>query len=62
MSRNPWSPDRDHPQQPIRPTNGRAADADGPTYEELYEKAKQHKIRGRSKMSKTELQRALGNR
>ena len=30
------------------------------TYDELYEKAKRHNIKGRSKMSKTELERALG--
>ncbi len=32
------------------------------TYDELYEKAKRHNIKGRSKMSKTELERALGGR
>jgi hypothetical protein len=32
------------------------------TYEQLYEKAKRHNIQGRSKMSKTELERALGGR
>jgi hypothetical protein len=32
------------------------------TYDELYEKAKLHNIKGRSKMSKTELERALGGR
>ena len=44
-----------------RPPTG-TTDTDGPTYEELYEKAKQHNIKGRSKMSKTELERALGGR
>ena len=62
MSRNAWSPERDRPQQSIRPTASRTPDTDGPTYEELYERAKQHKIKGRSKMSKTELERALGGR
>jgi hypothetical protein len=32
------------------------------TYEELYEEAKRRNIKGRSKMSKTELERALGGR
>ena len=32
------------------------------TYEELYEEAKRRNIQGRSKMSKTELERALGGR
>jgi hypothetical protein len=32
------------------------------TYDELYEKAKRHNIKGRSKMSKNELERALGRR
>jgi hypothetical protein len=36
--------------------------SEGPTYDELYEKAKVHNIPGRSKMSKTELERALGGR
>jgi hypothetical protein len=33
---------------------------DGPTYDELYEQARQRGLKGRSKMSKTELERALG--
>ncbi len=61
MSRNAWSPERGRPQS-IRPPANRTAESDGPTYEELYEKAKQHNIKGRSKMSKTELERALGGR
>jgi hypothetical protein len=32
------------------------------TYEQLYEDAKRRNIQGRSKMSKTELERALGGR
>ena len=32
------------------------------TYEDLYEEAKRRDISGRSKMSKTELERALGGR
>jgi hypothetical protein len=62
MSRNAWSPERVRPQQSIRPHVNRTTDDGGPTYEELYEKAKQHNIKGRSKMSKTELERALGGR
>jgi hypothetical protein len=34
----------------------------GPTRDQLYEEAKDRNIRGRSKMSKAELQRALGGR
>ena len=33
---------------------------DGPTYDELYEEARKRGLKGRSKMSKTELERALG--
>lgn len=47
-----------------RPTavvvGGTPADDDGPTYDELYEEARQRGLKGRSKMSKTELERALG--
>jgi hypothetical protein len=32
------------------------------TYEQLYEEAKRRNVQGRSKMSKTELERALGGR
>jgi hypothetical protein len=32
------------------------------TYDELYDEAKRRNIKGRSKMSKTELERALGGR
>ncbi|MDT0463372.1 plasmid stabilization protein [Streptomyces gibsoniae] len=32
----------------------------GPTYDQLYEEAKQRNIRGRSDMNKSELKRALG--
>jgi len=34
-------------------------DAEGPTYDELYEEARKRGLKGRSKMSKTELERAL---
>ncbi|MEV6996420.1 plasmid stabilization protein [Streptomyces sp. NPDC093982] len=34
----------------------------GPTYEQLYEEAKQRNIRGRSDMNKTQLKQALGNK
>ena len=61
MSRNAWSPEREVSQHQIhRPSNH--ASENGRTYEELYEEAKQRNIKGRSKMSKTELERALGGR
>jgi len=47
---------------PRRP-NGQATAttaAAGRTYDELYDEAKRRNIKGRSKMSKTELERALG--
>jgi hypothetical protein len=62
MSHTAWSTERSRPNPSIRPTSSSAPESDGPTYEELYEKAKQHNIKGRSKMSKTELERALGGR
>jgi hypothetical protein len=34
-------------------------DSEGPTYDELYEEARKRGLKGRSKMSKTELERAL---
>jgi hemerythrin superfamily protein len=40
-------------------TDGKAADADGATRDELYEQAKKQDIPGRSTMSKDELARAL---
>jgi len=46
-------PRRDHGTQ--QPTT----DGDGPTYDELYEEARKRGLKGRSKMSKTELERAL---
>ena len=46
---------------PGRASSERGATAER-TYDELYEKAKRHNIKGRSKMSKTELERALGGR
>ena len=49
-----------HRIRPRRSAASNVADAGGPTYEELYEEAKQRGIPGRSKMSKTELQRSLG--
>ncbi|NUP51952.1 MAG: plasmid stabilization protein [Catenulispora sp.] len=36
--------------------------AGGRTYEQLYEEAKNRNIQGRSKMNKSELQKALGGR
>jgi len=61
MSPNAWSPERDASPQSIRRPGSRASE-NGRTYEELYEEAKQRNIKGRSKMSKTELERALGGR
>jgi hypothetical protein len=44
-----------------RPLTRPATTSDGGrTYDELYEEAKRRNIKGRSKMSKTELERALG--
>ncbi len=59
-----WSPDRHHPHTAHAPSrNGASRPATlERTYEELYEEAKRRKISGRSKMSKTELERALGGR
>ncbi len=42
-----------------RPTHQGQAER---TYDELYDEAKRRNIKGRSKMSKTELERALGGR
>ena len=59
-----WSTDRHHRHATASPGRGPAS-RPGPierTYEELYEEAKRRKISGRSKMSKTELERALGGR
>lgn len=39
-------------------SNGRSSD-DEWTYDELYEEARKRGLKGRSKMSKTELERAL---
>lgn len=36
--------------------------ARGPTYDQLYEEAKQRNIKGRSDMNKQQLQRALGGK
>ncbi len=54
--------------QLTKPVNGRTgsprdsvgdASAEDPTYDELYEEARRRGLKGRSKMSKTELERAL---
>jgi len=62
-----WSPDRGSAPSSrglayARPKAATSTHADGRTYEELYDEAKRRKISGRSKMSKTELERALGGR
>jgi len=45
-----------------RSQNGSRAADEGRTYDDLYEEAKRRNIPGRSKMSKTELERALAGR
>jgi hypothetical protein len=65
-----WTAERQRPYQHLRQTstlgihrqaNGSSPSAEnGRTYDELYEEAKRRNIKGRSKMSKTELERALG--
>jgi hypothetical protein len=54
--------------QLTKPAQGRSApprdavgevSGDEPTYDELYEEARRRGLKGRSKMSKTELERAL---
>jgi hypothetical protein len=52
-----WTINRQRPH--VRPATRGAAER---TYEQLYEEAKRRNIQGRSKMSKTELERALGGR
>jgi len=41
-------------------TARRGSASEGPTYDQLYQQAKQRNIKGRSSMNKKELQRALG--
>jgi hypothetical protein len=64
-----WTAERQRPYQHLRqampmahqPTGSHSGQSDnGRTYDELYEEAKRRNIKGRSKMSKTELERALG--
>ena len=43
-------------------SNGSRSTDDGRTYDDLYDEAKRRNIPGRSKMSKTELERALAGR
>ena len=45
-----------------RMNGSRSAADEGRTYDDLYEEAKRRNIPGRSKMSKTELERALAGR
>jgi hypothetical protein len=40
----------------------RPDEAEAPTYDDLYEEARRRGLKGRSKMTKTELARALGVR
>jgi hypothetical protein len=69
MPQRSWTAERQRPYQHLRPampmghqSNGTHASGqdNGRTYDELYEEAKRRNIKGRSKMSKTELERALG--
>lgn len=52
--------------KPVQGRSGSPRDSFGegmgeePTYDELYEEARKRGLKGRSKMSKTELERALG--
>ncbi len=67
MPQRAWAAERQRPHQPVRPVTTLAGhhrpdngNGHGRTYDELYEEAKRRNIKGRSKMSKTELERALG--
>jgi hypothetical protein len=61
MPQQTWTPERDRRYERARPTNLRSHESDGgPTYDDLYEEARKRNLKGRSKMSKTELERALG--
>ena len=72
MHQPTWTAERRRTDARLRPIGGfgvprrpmassTAAGGAGRTYDELYEEAKRRKIKGRSKMSKTELERALGH-
>ncbi len=41
-------------------STSRSDEAEGPTYDDLYDEARRRGLKGRSKMTKTELARALG--
>jgi hypothetical protein len=65
MPQRSWAAERQRPYQHVRPAttlagHHRSEPDNGRTYDELYEEAKRRNIKGRSKMSKTELERALG--
>lgn len=45
---------------PYEATKTVPAGDEGATYDDLYEEARRRGLKGRSKMSKTELERALG--
>lgn len=69
MPQRSWIAERQRPFQHVRqassplghgPTGNGSSNGNGKTYDELYEEAKRRNIKGRSKMSKTELERALG--
>ncbi len=61
MSQTTWTAERQRPYQYDRPGAGMSRSSTR-TYDELYDEAKRRNIKGRSKMSKTELERALGGR
>jgi hypothetical protein len=67
MPQRSWIAERQRPYQHVRQASSSlghgqtgSGSSDGRTYDELYEEAKRRNIKGRSKMSKTELERALG--
>ena len=71
MSQRTWTAERGRLHAPARPSlhprvglhpSGPSGSSDGRTYDELYREAKRRNIKGRSKMTKTELERALGGR
>jgi hypothetical protein len=71
MPQRTWTAERQRPYQYLRPASagmmthsrpGHTSSSSTRTYDELYDEAKRRNIKGRSKMSKTELERALGGR
>jgi hypothetical protein len=56
----PWSEKRERQYEHMRGGLRSHRGPGGPTYDQLYNEAKQRNIKGRSRMSKGELARALG--